>query len=162
MAVTVRGVFMDSLLKYAKAALLILLLTLLVGGAAGCIIGGGGGESKVNWVYSLDEALSAARSDNKPVMIDFYADWCSPCRQMDSDTYSDDELGAFVNERFVPLKVNVDKSNVDGPYGISSIPQVVFLSPDGTEIDKGLRIVGYVPPNSFQSRLQAVLDAWSS
>ena len=150
---------MDSLLKYAKVALLMLLLALLAGGAAGCA--SECAESQVGWVYSLDEALSRAQSNNKLVMIDFYANWCPPCKDMDCKTYSDDELGAFVNENFVPLKVNVDKSNVDGPYGISSIPQVVFLSPDGTEIDKGLRIVGYVPPDSFQSRLRAVLDAWS-
>jgi thiol:disulfide interchange protein DsbD len=157
-------VFVDSLLRFAKAALLILLLALLVGGAAGCVIGGGGGESKVNWVYSLDEALSAAQSDNKPVMIDFYADWCSPCRKMDSNTYSDDVLGAFINENFVPLKVNVDKSNLSGVYKIQSIPQVVFLSPEGTEIGekKEYRIVGYLPPDSFQGRLQAVLDVWNS
>lgn len=152
---------MESLLKCAKVALLILLLALLVGGAAGCVIGGGGGESKVNWVYSLDEALSAAQSGDRPVMIDFYADWCSPCKKMDSNTYFDNVVGAFVNENFVPLKVNVDKSNLGDVYGIKSIPQVVFLSPEGTEIDKGLRIVGYMPPDSFQGRLQAVLDAWS-
>jgi len=131
-------------------------------GAVGCVIGGGEVESKVDWVYSLDEALSLAQSGNKPVIIDFYAGWCAPCKKMDSNTYSDDSVGAFINENFAPLKVDVDRSNVDGPFGISSIPQVVFLSPDGKEIDRGLRIIGYVPPDAFLGRLQTALDAWDS
>jgi thioredoxin:protein disulfide reductase len=155
---------MHGLVRFVKVAFPMLLMGLLFAGSAGCASGGGGGESKVNWVYSLDEALSAAQSDNKPVMIDFYANWCSPCRQMDSNTYSDNVVGAFINENFVPLKVNVDKSNLGSPYEIKSIPQVVFLSPEGTEIgeNKEYRIVGYLPPDSFQGRLQAVLDAWNS
>jgi thiol:disulfide interchange protein DsbD len=141
-------------------ALLVLLAALPVAGIAGC--SSECGESKVDWIYSLDEALAVAESDEKLVMIDFYATWCAPCKKMDCETYTDEGLGAFINEKFVSLKVDVDRSNVDGPYGISSIPQVVFLSPDGQEIDRGLRVIGYLPPESFRSRLQAALDAWDS
>jgi thiol:disulfide interchange protein DsbD len=150
---------MHGLVRFVKVAFPMLLMGLLFAGSAGCA--SECAESQVDWVYSLDETLSRAQSDNRPVMIDFYANWCPPCKDMDCKTYSDDELGAFVNENFVPLKVNVDKSNLGGVYDIKSIPQVVFLSPDGTEIDKGLRIVGYMPPDPFQGRLQVVLDAWS-
>jgi thiol:disulfide interchange protein len=157
-------VFVNSLLKLTKVALLILLLALPVGGAAGCVIGGGGGESKVNWVYSLDGALSTAQSDNKPVMIDFYAGWCSPCRKMDSSTYSDNVVGAFINDSFVPLKVNVDKSNLGNAYGVEYLPTILFLSPEGTEIGEGQEywIIGYRSPEALHGELQAVLDAWSS
>lgn len=153
---------MSSLLTLLKVALLVVLLALPGAGAAGCAIGGESAESKVDWLYDLDDAIVVAQNDNKPVMIDFYANWCAPCKKMDSNTYSDEAMGDFINENFAPLKVNVDKSNLDGVYGISSIPQLVFLSPEGTEIDRKLRIIGYVPPDSFQSRLQAVLDAWNT
>jgi thiol:disulfide interchange protein len=150
----------DCVAKSVKIVLLVGLLALLLGGAASCI-SRGEAESKVDWLYSMDEALSEAQSDNKPVMIDFYGDWCPPCKEMDRNTYSDDELGAFVNDNFVPLKVDVNKSNLHSTYGIEKIPQVVFLSPQGSEIDKGLRILGYWPPDAFHQELQAVLDAWS-
>lgn len=147
--------------RFVKVALLMLLLGLLLGGAGGCT--SECGESKVDWVYSLDEALATAQSDNKPVMIDFYADWCPPCKEMDCKTYSDSELGAFVNDNFVPLKVNVDKSDLWKVHEIKYLPTVLFLSPDGTEIGehKDYWIVGYRPPDAFHQELQAVLDAWS-
>ncbi len=153
---------MGGLLKLAKVALPVLLVTLLCVGAAGC--SSECGESKVDWVHSLDEALAMARSDNKPVMIDFYADWCAPCKKMDCETYTDEELGAFINEKFVSLKVNVDKSNLENDYGVKYLPTILFLSPDGTEIGQGQEywIVGYRSPEALRGGLQAVLDAWTS
>lgn len=115
-------------------------------------------ESTVNWVYSYDQALNLAQSDNRPVMIDFYADWCPPCKQMDATTYADDEVGAFLNENFVSLKVNVDRSNLGRTYGIEAIPTVVFLSPEETEI--GSRIVGARSPQVFLGLVEVVLDEW--
>lgn len=70
-----------------------------------------------NGESELDEALSKAQSENKPVMVDFYTDWCNPCRQMDKYTYSDDVVSPLLNENFIFLKVNVDKSNLDGRFG---------------------------------------------
>ena len=142
---------MDRLTRFGKVVLLVALVALLLIGAAGCASGNGESE--------LDEALSKAQSENKPVMIDFYADWCNPCQQMDKYTYSDDAVSTLLNDNFIFLKVNVDKSNLDGRYGIKYIPTVVFLSPQGTEI--GSRIVGYQPPAQFYQGVQAVLSQWS-
>ena len=152
---------MDGVTRFMKVVLLMLLLGLLLGSAGGCT--SECGESKVDWVYTLDEALSTAQSDNQLVMIDFYADWCPPCKKMDCETYSDSELGAFVNDNFVPLKVNVDKSNLGSVNGVVYLPTVLFLSPEGSEIGehKEYWIVGYRAPDAFHQELQAALHAWS-
>jgi len=150
---------MDRLTRFVKAAFLVSLVALLLISAAGCVINSGGAESKVNWVYDWDEAKSMAQSENKPIMIDFYADWCGPCRQLDKDTYSDDALSAFLNENLVCLKINVDKNKtLASNYKIVSIPAIVFVSPDGTEIG---RWVGFTPPDRFYQDAQAKLSQWS-
>ncbi len=151
---------MDRLARFWKVALLVALVALLLISAAGCVISSGGAESKVNWLYNTDDALSRAQSENKPIMIDFYADWCTWCKRLDSDTYSDDNLSAFLNESFICLKSNTQKSDLYGRYGITALPTIVFLSPQGTEI--GERIPGYQPPAQFYQSVQAVLSQWSS
>jgi len=150
---------MDRLARFGKVVLPVALVALLLVSAAGCVINSGGAESKVNWLYNMDDALSRAQSENKPIMIDFYADWCSPCRRLDKETYSDDALSAFLNENFVCLKINVDKNRTLAlNYKIESIPAIVFVSPDGTEIG---RWVSFTPPAKFYQDAQAMLNKWS-
>jgi len=117
-------------------------------------------ESTVDWVYSYEQALSRAQSDNRPILIDFWAEWCRPCLEMDRTTYADEEVGAFLNENFINLKVDVERGSLASTYDIRSIPQVVFLSPAGEEITDS-RIVGYVYPDSFLPRVEAVLNEWN-
>jgi thiol:disulfide interchange protein len=136
--------------------LIAVMAVLMVALPAACV--SGDVESTVNWIYAYDQALSQAQSENKPVMIDFWADWCGPCREMDRTTYASEEVGAFLNENFVNLKVDVDSSSLALTYNIRSIPQVVFLSPEGTEF--GTRIVGRTYPDPFLERVKAVLSEW--
>jgi thiol:disulfide interchange protein len=153
----------NSMVKCARIVLLVLLVALPGAAAAGCI-SSECGESKVDWASSLDEALAMARSDNKAVMIDFYADWCQPCKKMDCETYTDEELGAFVNENFAPLKVNVDRSSLGSDYNVEYLPTILFLSPDGTQIGQAKQywIVGYRSAEALRGGLQAALDARAS
>ena len=123
-----------------KAALL--MLVLLIGiGAVSCGLFDSGGESKVNFIYSWSEALSKAQTENKPIMIDFYTDWCKWCDELDSKTYSDDELSTFLNDNFICVKINGDNSSLDGTYSVGGYPTIVFTYPDGTEINR-MQIVG--------------------
>jgi len=151
---------MDKFNRLGRIVLLVAVLVLLLIGAANCTIREGEtSESKVNWLYDWNEALSKAQNEHKPIMIDFYADWCVPCKRLDSDTYSDEALGAFLNDNFVSLKSNVDKSNLGKNYGITAIPTIVFVSPEGTEIG---RRVGYRTPDQFYQDVQAILSQWES
>jgi thiol:disulfide interchange protein len=140
----------NSMVKCARIVLLVLLLGLLFGGVPSCT-----SECDRTELYGV---LSEAQSGNRPVMIDFYADWCVPCRQMDKDTYSDNVVSALLSENFIFLKVDVDKSKLDGCYDIKYLPTIVFLSPEGTEI--GSRIIGYQPPGEFYQNVQDVLYQW--
>jgi len=119
-------------------------------------------DSEVNWLYDYDEALTRAQSENKPVMIDFWADWCYWCNELDSKTYSDDQVGQFLNENFVCLKDDVSKSNLGQIYRIGySIPVILFLNPDGSVIPGGL-LRGYRNAEVFLQEAKAVYEQWRS
>ncbi len=148
---------MGKFIRLGIPVLLLVVLALLLTTAANCTTKKD--ESKVNWLYDWNETLGKAQNENKPIMIDFYADWCTPCKRLDSDTYSDEELGAFLNDNFVSLKSNVEKSSLYNNYGIQYLPTIVFTSPEGIEIE---RMVGYRSPDQFYQDVQAILSQWES
>jgi thiol:disulfide interchange protein len=95
----------------------------------------------IAWEPTYAQALDKAKADNKPLMMDLYADWCGPCRKLDTETWGDPKVREAASG-FVCVKVNVDNDQATAEkYGANAIPLVVFLKPDGTESD---RSVGFV------------------
>lgn len=106
---------------------------------------------KVRNVAELDARLAAAQTDNKPVMLDFYADWCVSCKEMEKFTFADPAVAAKMKE-FVLLKADVTANNEDDKvllkrFGLFGPPGIIFFK-GGQEI-AGLRVVGYQPPARF-------------
>lgn len=93
----------------------------------------------------LNGALAQAKAEKKLVFVDFWAEWCGPCKQMAAEIFSLPEVGEYFNERFVCVKVNVEadgNKEVVKNYGVTSLPTMAFLSADGKELR---RVVGTVP-----------------
>jgi thiol:disulfide interchange protein DsbD len=115
----------------------------------------------VEWESYSPQRLQEARSANKAVMLDFYADWCIPCLELDRLTFTHPEVIKATKD-FVRLKV--DLTHYDSPeaerlrqiFNIIGVPTIVFLGPDGSEVH-GTRIVGYLPPEEFIERLRPLL-----
>lgn len=91
--------------------------------------------------------LAQAQKDGKPVFIDFSANWCLPCKELEIKTFSDPRVHSALKD-FVLLKADLTEFS-SGPveelkktYGIMGVPTLIFLGPDGKEIKK-LRIVGF-------------------
>lgn len=101
------------------------------------------GKSAVPFQKSAFEArLDSARQAGKPVFIDFYTDWCGPCRTLDRDVFTNATLAEYLAGRFLNLKVNAEKGEgiaLAKKFGVGAYPTLVFLRPDGTE---NQRIVG--------------------
>ncbi len=97
-------------------------------------------ESPIAWQHDLDAALTAAKTQQRPVLLVFGASWCPPCKKMKREVWPDPQVAELVESNFVPLYVDVDdRSQVDVStrYGVSSIPAVFVLDSEGTATQKG-------------------------
>ncbi len=90
---------------------------------------------EITWV-SYDAGMAKAENNNKPVLTDFYADWCGPCKSMDKQLYTDARVITKSNS-FVCIKVNGDyNSDLMTQYGVSSYPTIVFLDSGQAEVTR--------------------------
>jgi uncharacterized protein YyaL (SSP411 family) len=93
----------------------------------------GDGPTTVRWRDWGTEAFAEARERSCPVLLSLTATWCHPCREMDRTTYADPRVAAAVHDRFVPVRVDVDRRpRVRERYHAGGFPTTAFLTPDGT------------------------------
>jgi thioredoxin:protein disulfide reductase len=104
--------------------------------------------------YSAQESARAGR----PAVIDFSADWCLPCRELDEKTFSDPHVQEALSRRAL-FKADLTKASspeavaLSEKYGILGVPTVIFLDTSGQE-RKDLRLVGFEDPEKFLARLE--------
>jgi thiol:disulfide interchange protein DsbD len=124
-----------------------------------------GGVEKVEFVRvrsvaELDAAL--ARTNGKPVMLDFYADWCVSCKEMEKLTFTDPRVDAEF-DRMVLLQVDVTANNADDKallrrFRLFGPPGIIFFDAQGREIPS-TRVIGYQGADKFLKTLLAVTQS---
>jgi len=88
---------------------------------------------------------------DQPAIIDFYADWCSYCGEMDEETFTDPQVKEKLTQNYVLLKVDVDKNpDLSSKYRAYSLPTIVIVDSSGNEIK---RIIGYQTPEQLLSQI---------
>ena len=108
----------------------------------------------VAWQPYSQPLLSQSALQKKPVIIDFYADWCAPCRELDEITFHHSGVVRLAENGFTMIKVDVTKGgnpfheSLLKQYGVKGVPTVVFIDTQGKE-RKDLRLVDFLPPEPF-------------
>jgi thioredoxin:protein disulfide reductase len=147
----------DRVLKGAGLVLLVGGLFLRVGGLT---VVGAAERDAVAWIHDEREGLAAAEEAQRPVFIDFRADWCTACIELERHTFPHPDV-AEEAERFVAVKI--DATYDDDPeiqrllekYRINGLPTVVFLDSEGNE-RSDLRVERFVPPRDMLRRMRDV------
>jgi thiol:disulfide interchange protein DsbD len=114
----------------------------------------------VQWTPYQERLVSQASGNSKPVIIDFYADWCLPCKELDEKTFT--SAGVIADsERFVRLKADLTSTSdasvtaLAAKYRVVGVPTIVFLDAAGRERED-LRLTGFENAERFLARMQAV------
>jgi thiol-disulfide isomerase/thioredoxin len=130
-------------------------LALLLAGSLGAGGYSGPAGQGIRWERTFDEALKKARASRRPILVDFWADWCGWCHRLDRTTYADAAVVKMAAEHFVAVKVNTEGAakeiEVAVRYDVSTLPTIAFLSPSGRPL---LRLNGFQGPGQFPRTME--------
>ncbi len=102
---------------------------------------------KLQWNTDLNSGLLIAQKSDKLVFVDFYADWCGYCKELDENTYTDTNVQQRLSQKYILVKINVDQNpDLASKYNVYGLPTLVILDANGNEIK---RQEGYVTPSEL-------------
>jgi thioredoxin-like negative regulator of GroEL len=111
---------------------------------------------EIQWYQNLKEASEVAQERNLPMFIDFWADWCAPCKIMDAEVYSDATVIQAFQTKIIGVRLHYDlQPDVVRKYNVPALPYLVFTTSYGTplvhhrgflEAEDLAKVVEAIPP----------------
>lgn len=114
--------------------------------------------NSVQWKKFNNKDFKAALASNDKIIIDFYADWCIPCKELDRFTFTDDRVIEMTSD-YKAFKADLTKSTsaeveaLRKEFNIVGVPTVLLIGTDGKEVE---RVTGFLPPEEFIKKLEMV------
>ena len=103
----------------------------------------------------LDAALVQARQEHKPIVLDFFAEWCVPCRRMEKTTLVDPNVAEFLKQ-VIFVRIDTDaNADIAQKLGVVGLPDIRLVAPDGRVL-RQLR--GFQEAGSFAAELQRLIS----
>lgn len=108
----------------------------------------------------LDQFLAQAKEQKKLVLLDFYADWCISCKEMEVNTFANPEVNQEL-QKFILIQADVTKNSPENQdllkrFGLFGPPGILLFDLNSEEL-KDQRVIGYMPPQRFVERLKKAL-----
>jgi thiol:disulfide interchange protein DsbD len=116
----------------------------------------------IRWSSYADAKIQKAEEDAKPVFLDFYADWCIPCKELDNLTYKDPKI-VDISRKFIMLKVDLTTTNqplfekLRNKFKIKGVPTLVLLNAAGNEVREA-RVVGFIKAAGLLNKMKKVIE----
>lgn len=114
-------------------------------------------QTAIDWVRYDNQSIEQLQKKNRPIVIDFYADWCPACKELDHKTFRDKRVVEKSRE-FVMVRVDCTSgddrcTSLIKRFKVSGLPTLVFISANGEELNS-LRAVGFLAPDEMLRRLE--------
>lgn len=116
--------------------------------------------AEISWHHDLKQAMAEAKQTNQPLFIDFRADWCSVCKDLELNVFPQPEIRALL-KRMVAVKIDATSPDdtinaILRQYGVVGLPTLIILRPDGAEIQE-LRTIGFISTAQLEKKLRQAL-----
>jgi thioredoxin-related protein len=107
----------------------------------------------IRW-YTYKQGIELSKKEEKKIFLYFYADWCTYCKKMETTTFNDYSVASYINDNFIPIKVNSDREvKIALDFDVKGLPSTWFIAENGEKISS---LPGYIAPKRLLNILKYI------